>query len=303
MSQYDYSPPVDQLLEYGSGHGRWPNYLELGLTKADIPELIRMALDLELHWLYEQETVAVWAPIHAWRALAQLQAEEAAEPLLDLFDELSDSEWLLDELPVVFGMIGPALIPSLLSYLLRPSHEVYSYVGVAGGIKEIADRHPTSRAECVAALTKALENHERLPLTANGFIVYYLTELEGVEAASVMEQAFAAESVDESIMGGWGEVQYKLGLIDTPPPRTPNPMSRWFQELFELRGRAQETQNLSQSSHEDTLPDEEEDDNRLTSSTSFSQPSHQKKRKPSKQAKKKAKRKMQKKSRKRNRRR
>lgn len=39
----------------------WPDYLKLGLTGEHVPELIRMALDEELHWA-DSESDAVWAP-------------------------------------------------------------------------------------------------------------------------------------------------------------------------------------------------------------------------------------------------
>jgi hypothetical protein len=48
-----------------------------------VPELIRMALDEDLHWA-DTESAEVWAPLHAWRTLAQLRAEAAVEPLIGL---------------------------------------------------------------------------------------------------------------------------------------------------------------------------------------------------------------------------
>ena len=49
--QQTYTHPVSQLLTYGDClkmekvGKEWPDYLSLGLTEADIPELIRMATD------------------------------------------------------------------------------------------------------------------------------------------------------------------------------------------------------------------------------------------------------------------
>ena len=89
-----YSSPVDKLLTYGDCRDfrEWPDYLELGLTQEHIPELIRMGTDEELNWA-DSDSLEVWAPVHAWRALGQLQAEEAIEPLMNLFHELEDSDW------------------------------------------------------------------------------------------------------------------------------------------------------------------------------------------------------------------
>src|SRR5579864_7878643 len=63
--------------------------------------------------------------VHAWRALGQLRAVEAVEPLLELFDRLEDDDWVHEELPAVFGLIGPARIcicttrPPFLSWVVR----------------------------------------------------------------------------------------------------------------------------------------------------------------------------------------
>jgi len=120
----DYSPPVDKLLTYGDCRDlrKWPDYLELGLTQEHVPELIRMAIDDDLNWA-DSDSLEVWAPIHAWRALGQLKAEEAIEPLMELFHELEDSDWVGEELPVVYGMIGPEAIPQLATYLSDTSYD------------------------------------------------------------------------------------------------------------------------------------------------------------------------------------
>ena len=89
-----------------------------GLTAGQIPELIQMARDEELHRA-DSDSLEVWAPIHAWRALGQLRAEAAIVPLLRLLERIDeeDDDWVVEELPVVFGMIGPTadLGPSRLS--------------------------------------------------------------------------------------------------------------------------------------------------------------------------------------------
>lgn len=110
MLNYPYNNPSIKLLSYGecvgSGPENWPNYAQaLGLTVEDIPDLIHMAEDEQL-WRFfftdptnpnadEEDLseitpiqdnpidpeVALWAPIHAWRALGQLQAAESVKPL------------------------------------------------------------------------------------------------------------------------------------------------------------------------------------------------------------------------------
>ena len=119
MTTINYPQPVDKLLTLGDARNMigWPDYLALGLGQEHIPDLVRMALDEEL-WA-GPETIEVWATIHAWRALGQLRAESAVEPLLSLLHRIDDdqNDWVGEEIPQVMGMIGPAAIPALAAYL------------------------------------------------------------------------------------------------------------------------------------------------------------------------------------------
>ena len=97
-----YQPPVERLLTYGESDrirpDDWPDYPELGLGPEHVPDLIQMATDEALNEA-DAESTEVWAPLHAWRALGQLRAVEAVEPLLELFDRLEEDDWVHEELP------------------------------------------------------------------------------------------------------------------------------------------------------------------------------------------------------------
>ena len=63
MAEPSYPFPVSKLLTLGDCHQMrgWPDYLRLGLAPEHIPDLIRMALDDELHW-YDSDSAEAWAP-------------------------------------------------------------------------------------------------------------------------------------------------------------------------------------------------------------------------------------------------
>ncbi len=136
MTRHIYQPPLDKLLTYGDPREtpdpaddvrHWPDYPGVfGLGAEHVPELIRMATDDTLTWA-DSDSLEVWAPIHAWRALGQLHAEAAAQPLLPLLLQGDDSDWVLEELPDVYGLIGAAAIPALSAYLADASHPVYAH--------------------------------------------------------------------------------------------------------------------------------------------------------------------------------
>jgi hypothetical protein len=215
----DYPPAVAQLLTRGDPRergGRWPDYLALGLGPEHIPDLIRMATDPDLNHA-DGTTDLVWAPLHAWRALGQLHAEAAVQPLLDTA-AAEDDEWALDELPEVFALIGPVALPALAAFLGDPSRQEGARETVASAVARMGTTHPHTRPDCVAILARQLEQPAPPLSSVNGFIVAALLDLDGVEAAPAIERAYAAGLVDESICGDWPRVQYDLGLTDTPPP-------------------------------------------------------------------------------------
>lgn len=189
----------------------WPNYVkELGLTQAHVPALIRMATDDELNEL-PGDDIAVWAPVHAWRALGFLRAEAAIEPLLGTFkDEYSD--WVLDEVPWVLGMIGEGAIAPVSLYLASRKHEEWSRSATIAVLEHIAQLHPTLQPTCVKKLSSQLADFRNNPDSLNGFLVSSLIELEAVDKANLIERAYASGNVDESICGNWPNVKIDLGL-------------------------------------------------------------------------------------------
>jgi hypothetical protein len=212
----DYPPPVDKLLTYGEGQYAslrdWHKYLEeFGFGPEHIPDLLRMATDNELHWAYSDST-EVWAPIHAWRTLGQLRAEAAIEPLLPLFDSLEEREWAMEELPDVFGMIGPVAIPAVATYIADTSHSDWPRIHATACLEKIGTMHPESRDACIAALVRPLTLFEENDETFNAFLMHGLIELKATETAPLIKRAFAAKCVDLLVQGDWDDVQAALGL-------------------------------------------------------------------------------------------
>ncbi len=214
-SQTRYQPPVDQLLTYGESDrirpDEWPDYRELGMGTEQVPDLIQIATDEGLHEA-AAENPEVWAPVHAWRALGQLRAVEAVEPLLELFDRLEEDDGVHEELPEVFGLIGPAALPALAAYLADLSHTDSSRTSVMSSIEEIGTRWPDARGECIIILEERLERFEENEPDVNGFLILALVELGAKAAAPLIERAFAEGHVDPMVMGDWEDVQVELGL-------------------------------------------------------------------------------------------
>jgi len=214
----NYAPPVDQLLSFGDcrkSMAEWPNYpQELGLGPEQIPDLIRMATDEEL-WTIESEGLEIWAPIHAWRSLGQLRTEAAIEPLLGLLHWIDDegNEWVGEEVPEVLGLIGAAAIPGLSTYLADRTHGLSARTAASEALVKIAQHYPEAREQSIDAIAHQLEQFTKNNPVLNGMLVAALLDLKAVEAALVMERAFAANRVDDTIAGDWEEVQLDLGMV------------------------------------------------------------------------------------------
>lgn len=212
--QYPYSAPVEKLLKLGDVYGqrKWRNYIdEFGFDSTHISSLIHMVMNPRLHWA-DSKNDEVWGPLHAWRALGQLGAEKAIKPLINLFNELEDDDWMNEELPVVLGMIGPAAIEPLQNFLTDKQNNLFPRINAAESLREIGERHPEARDECIKLLTNQLRQYNENHPTLNGFIIYNLTQLGAVESARLMKRAFRTGAVDEFVMGDWPAVQVELGL-------------------------------------------------------------------------------------------
>jgi hypothetical protein len=213
---------VDRLLGLGNlfTRGDWRDYLQMGLSPGHVPELILMACDPGLNDADEDDPQA-YAPLHAWRALGQLAAPEAAAPLVNLLVHLpDDDDFANEELPEVLGMIGAAAVEPLAAVLANASHEERSRTSAVNALEEIGKRHPELRDRCVALLMRQLEEWPAQSEWLNGVLIDYLVELHATEAASLMQVVFEAGRADTMIRGDWEDVQVDLGLLEerlTPP--------------------------------------------------------------------------------------
>ena len=217
-----------ELLEKFEGFGdprktwKWregdPDYVALfDLTHEDAPQLIALARE----WIerrdwpdHDEDDPTIYAPIHAWRGLGQLGAEEAIDPLLDMIGPLdeTDDDWYLQEFPYMFAGIGPAAMPALSAYLADAGRGEFARVCVAHSLSLIALRHPTRRDEVVRTLTEELARFADNPESLNALVIGYLMDLKATESAETIERAYAAGRVDTFDVGNWNAVRQELGV-------------------------------------------------------------------------------------------
>ena len=235
QSGASYRAPVDKLLTLGQPkrHGTSVNYEKLGIGREQVPELIRMTTDEALN-SGPTDSQWVWAPVHAWWALAQLQAAEAIAPLLSLLPRINgqNDDWVGEDVPRVLAAIGPVTIDPVAAYLADPAHDDWARVAAASTLGMVGQKHPETRAMCIARLSAQLERFAEQSDLVNAYLISPLLDLRAVESAPVMERAFAAGRVDEMAQGDWEDVQIELGLkTHREHPPKPNELTRLGEQM------------------------------------------------------------------------
>lgn len=232
-----YADPVGRLLTIGETESydpaKWPDYVaEVGLGCGHVAALASMVCDAALNRA-NTDSSAVWAPMHAWRALGQLGAEAAVAPLLAFLKTTENDEAVDEELPIVLGMIGPAAVPHIAGFLSDRSNPTSPVATAMAGLKEIVARHPECREECVGILAHVLEPHADADPVVNGFAVWTLIDLAAVEAIDSVRAAFRRKAVDISLAGDEEDVEIALGLRrrrSTPAPSYHILSSGWLDQ-------------------------------------------------------------------------
>jgi hypothetical protein len=214
----EHGPAMQPLLSYGDARmlkpREWPNYIKLfSLTSQHIPELIKLATDRRHN--FAEDDPAMWGPVHAWRALGQLRAEKAIEPLIGLLHYIDQDgdDWINEEIPPVLGMIGPSAIEPLRTYISSRENPKYARIVAGESLRMIPDYFPEQRERIINILSEQLSRGTNDEREINGFIVGELLDLNAVEKVQVIKAAYDRKCVDYKICGNWKEVQQELGLL------------------------------------------------------------------------------------------
>ncbi|NES82872.1 MAG: DUF1186 domain-containing protein [Moorea sp. SIO2B7] len=214
MSISDYQFPVSELLNYGecSNYEEWRNYVqELNFEEQHIPELIRMATDEELNQA-DSDSKEVWSPLHAWRALGQLKAMEALEPLLGLLNKSEDDDCISGDFAKFCSLIGLESIPLLKIFLADSSNNLYARVDVAEALTTLSQNYPETRESNIAAITQELKKYRDNDPSFNSLLIDFLVDLQAVEEINLIEEVFKANQVDTSWGEDWEDIQVEFGI-------------------------------------------------------------------------------------------
>ncbi len=225
-----YPPPVDALPALGDPRnaGAAERRQALGLTQEHLPDLLRMARDRGLYTA-NGDTDEVWAPLHAFYALSELDVSAVVPELIPLFD--LEDDWLDTALPELFGKVGAPALEPLRIYLADRTRWGFGHWHACDALERIAVQHPELRGQVVAILSDVLRDAEHYDEETCTGAMDALVELGAVEALPLIRHAFELGRIDEMLRGPWGDVLADLGV----EPDEGDPLLAESRQRFEER--------------------------------------------------------------------
>ncbi|NUN64599.1 DUF1186 domain-containing protein [Pseudanabaena biceps] len=233
---HPYQDPVAQILKVDTPtnwQDVWIDYpTQYGLTKADVPELIRLAKDEELT---DSESPSIYSGIHALRAAAQLDPETTFNEYLALLAKFPDDDYLHEEIRGMCIQVGEIAIAPLKQNLNNNQIDVWLRVSAANGLEEVSKAYPELRETCIQILREELQNYrDRKKDILDSTLITNLTELKAIEVVDLIAEVFSNRELDEFITGSWASVQVELGLKQESDfsskqlaPKMPDYMLAW----------------------------------------------------------------------------
>lgn len=237
-----YRAPVDRLLTLGVippgvGSDSWMDYSDLGFSNDTIPDLIRMATDPSLHILTHPDP-ALYAPVHAWRVLAQMRAVEAAEPILSILD-IEEDDWALEELSDIYRMLGPEALPALEKYAVNHEKSLYNRVQTYDAMLAVAEAFPDARQQVNDLILSQLSRYQEENEEFNAFLIEHLVDRKWKEAVPLIREMYENGFVDQQVCGSLEDVLIRMGV---QPPTL-----EYIERLQRHREELQETLNVYQA--------------------------------------------------------
>ena len=201
-----------------SGGPQWPDYVqEYSLDASDIPELITYITD-KTFLDSRPSSRKFWAPVHAWRALGQLQAQAALAPLLQLMPAWLEDDYAIAEIPQVLGMLGAVTIEPAQALLLADDEDETQRIMGMDALVEVAKRHPQEKPRVLAILSRYLDAPDPAATGLNGLLVIQLAGLGAVDFWPRLAALFEQGWVDTSLLDQ-EDAEIEFGLReerDTP---------------------------------------------------------------------------------------
>ncbi len=131
-----------------------------------------------------------FAHLHAWRALAQLKAQQAIAPVLKRFRDDAD-QFVHEDFTEVFTLFGPASIPGLRDVMDGP-YVLSLCLVAARTLFEMGSRDRDAAPQCVEILIEQLRGCRRNPRPLNTDLITALQKLKVFLAQTLIDEVESA---------------------------------------------------------------------------------------------------------------
>lgn len=230
LPQHELPAPYNRLLTIGSMdyEDAEAEYAKIAavLTEADPQEAVARLTGVALDKSYdeyadldhpERDDARMWTRLHTISVLSLMgdAAQAAVDPLLALLDEEDDD--LREEMPLFYASVGQAAIEPLRRVLQNPDADTYLRTGAGDCLEQIGETHAHLRPTIVPLLEQSLTLAGTDDVLAS-FLVCNLLDLDAKESLPLIQQAYAEERVDTSVVD-ISDVEEHFGLRPAEPER------------------------------------------------------------------------------------
>lgn len=206
-----YTSPVSELLTLGVCDWKeWADYSRFEFSDSHIPELLQLAKDWALFDHDDDEMV--YAPVHAWRVLGILQAEQAVDYFVELLKKDDETFVISEYLPSAFGRLGAPGTVRLWEIALNAEEDEDARDLAIESLSWNGIFHKDDRDETVKALQKLLGDHSDDETYLNTAVLGALLELEAKESIDVIHEAYQRGKIDREVHGDFEDVEVELGI-------------------------------------------------------------------------------------------
>jgi tetratricopeptide (TPR) repeat protein len=210
LPQHRLAAPYAKLFRMGKGdfpevYEAIASELKRGDVNAAARQLLSMVLD-ETYYDYTEEDDETetgdprsWTRLHALCTFQLLgdAARIGIEPLLSLLDD--DDDYVNEASAFYYAAMGEPAIEPLAKALTDSDEDTYYRAGAGGALAEMGEQHPELRDRIVSILEQALilEQEDK---TTVALLISNLLDLDARESLPIIQQAFAEERVDLSVL-------------------------------------------------------------------------------------------------------
>jgi hypothetical protein len=179
----------------------WIDYQSiLGLNTTHVDELIKIIENADLESVTDQ-TAEGCAPMHAWRALGQLNAIKSIETLFKGLIHNNQAFTFSIELPLVIGMMDESAIVPITRYLKKDTNERFDYqVCALEGLLIMAEKNENNTQRIGKIFVETLENFFLSSHRFNGYLIKALIKLNYTSAVKIITEVHNFQQFNDEVI-------------------------------------------------------------------------------------------------------